>query len=89
MKSNNLKNFTINLQKSLDKTKKKCYYIKLQGGDNIKTLINIFFISLIINFFISIYTIYIFLEIKVFHHKQGSKLEIKKQILSDEDQKQN
>ena len=64
--------------------KKKCYYIKLQGGDNIKTLINIFFISLIINFFISIYTIYLIIEIKVFHNEQGSKLKIKK-MLSKQD----
>ena len=61
----------------------------MQGGDGLNKLINIFFITLIINFFFFFYTIYIFLEIKVFHHKQGSKLEIKKQILSDEDQKQN
>ncbi len=50
---------------------------------NISKLINIFFISLIINFFITIYTIYNFFEIKVFHNEQGSKLKIKKQILKD------
>lgn len=64
-------------------------YKKLQGGDGLNKLIDFFFITLIINFFVSIYTIYIFLEIKVFHHEQGSKLEIKKQILSNENQKQN
>ena len=40
--------------------------MKKQGGDNIKILIDIFFITLIINFFISIYIIYTFFEIKIF-----------------------
>lgn len=50
---------------------------------NISKLINIFFISLSINFFVSIYTIYNFFEIKIFHNEQGSKLKIKKQILKE------
>ena len=44
-------------------------------------LINFFFITLIINFFITIYTIYIFFEIKLFHNEQGAKLKIKKKDL--------
>ena len=55
----------------------------MEGGDNIKTLINIFFITLIINFFVSIYTIYIFFEVKIFKHEQGSKLKIKKQSIKE------
>lgn len=43
----------------------------------INTLINIFFISFIINIIITFYTIYTFFEIKVFHNLQGSKLKIK------------
>ena len=46
-------------------------------------LINIFFITLIINFFTTIYTIYLFFEIKIFHNEQGSKLELKKQTISE------
>ncbi len=58
----------------------------MQGGDNIKLLINLFFISLIINFFISIYTIYLFIEIKIFHQEQGSKLKIKKNLLQKKEE---
>ena len=43
----------------------------------IHKLINIFFITFIINFFITIYTVYSFLEMKIFHNEQGSKLKIK------------
>ena len=50
----------------------------MQGGGNIIKLINIFFITFIINFFVSIYTIYLFFEIKIFRNEQGSKLKIKK-----------
>ena len=56
---------------------------KLEGGDSIKSLINLFFISLIINFFVTIYTIYLFLEIKIFRNEQGSKLRFKKQSISE------
>ena len=55
----------------------------MEGGDNINKLINIFFISLIINFFVSIYTIYLFFEIKVFRNEQGSKLNLKKQTINE------
>ena len=47
----------------------------------IRVLINFFFITLIINFFITIYTIYIFFEVKLFHNEQGAKLKIKKEDL--------
>ena len=40
-------------------------------------LVNIFFITFIINFLITIYTIYIFFELKIFQNEQGSKLKIK------------
>ena len=55
----------------------------MEGGDNIKTLINIFFIILSINFFVSIYTIYIFFEVKIFKQEQGSKLKIKKKSIKE------
>ncbi len=60
----------------------------MQGGDNIKILINIFFITLFINLFISIYTVYILIEIKIFHNEQGSKLKLKK-ILSEQQRREN
>ena len=53
----------------------------MQGGVIISKLINLFFITLIINFFITIYTIYTILEFKIFHNKQGSKLKIKKDYI--------
>ncbi len=53
----------------------------MEGGDTINWLLIIFFTSLIINLFVSIYTIYIFLEIKIFNHGQGAKLNLKKQSL--------
>ena len=48
-----------------------------------------FFISLIINVFVSIYTIYLFFEIKIFNHGQGAKLNLKKQNLLDRKEKKN
>ena len=53
--------------------------MKLQGGDFISKLIDFFFISLIINLFITFYSIYTFFEIIFFHNLQGSKLKIKKE----------
>ncbi len=49
----------------------------------IQLLINLFFITFSINFFVSIYTIYNFFEIKVFKNEQGSKLKIKKESLKE------
>ena len=49
----------------------------------IQLLIIIFFITFSINFFVSIYTIYNFFEIKVFKNEKGSKLKIKKEILKE------
>ena len=46
----------------------------------IHKLINIFFITFIINFLITIYTIYSFFEFKVFHNEQGLKLRIKNNL---------
>ena len=43
----------------------------------INKLINIFFITFSINFLITIYTIYTFFEMKIFHSEQGSKLKMK------------
>lgn len=51
-----------------------------QGGGNINTLLNIFFIIYIINIFITLYSIYTFFEIHLFHNLQGSKLNIKKHL---------
>ena len=52
----------------------------VKGGFAI--LIHIFFISFIINLFISFYAIYSFLEILIFHNLQGFKLKIKKDTLN-------
>ena len=41
------------------------------------SLINIFFIIYIISFLITLYSIYTFFDIKLFHNLQGSKLKIK------------
>lgn len=49
---------------------------------DISKLINIFFITLIINLFITFYTIYNFLDFKVFQNKQGIKLKIKQEKLT-------
>ena len=46
----------------------------MQGGDIISKVINYFFITYIINLFITIYSIYSFFDIKIFHNMQGSKL---------------
>ena len=70
--------YHIFLKKSRQNEKNVVLYKKLQGGDNIQKLINIFFITFIINFFVSIYTIYLFFEIKIFQKEQGLKLKIKK-----------
>ena len=43
----------------------------------LNTLFNIFFIIYIISFFITLYSIYTFFDIKLFHNLQGSKLKIK------------
>ena len=45
---------------------------------HIDVLLNLFFIIFIINFFITFYSLYSFFEIYIFHKKQGSKLNIKK-----------
>ena len=48
---------------------------------NINKLINFFFITFIINFFTTFYSIYNFLDFEVFQNKQGLKLNIKKEAL--------
>lgn len=40
-------------------------------------ILDLFFILLIINIFISFYSIYTFIDIKILHNKQGSKLKLK------------
>ena len=49
--------------------------------NDINKLINFFFITFIINIFITIYTIYNYLDLEVFQKKQGFKLNIKKNTL--------
>lgn len=49
----------------------------MQGGENIFKLIDIFFIVYFINILITLYSIYTFFEIKIFHNQQGSKLKLK------------
>ena len=48
---------------------------------DINNLINFFFITLIINFFVTFYSIYIFFDFVIFQNKQGTKLNIKKDDL--------
>lgn len=43
----------------------------------LNTLFNIFFSIYIISFLITLYSIYTFFDIKLFHNLQGSKLKIK------------
>ena len=43
----------------------------------INTLLNLFFILFIINFFITFYSIYTFFDLYIFHNRQGLKLDIK------------
>lgn len=52
--------------------------VSLLGGDKMNTLINLFFITFIINIFTVFYSIYTFFDIKIFHNLQGAKLNIKK-----------
>ena len=49
--------------------------------NDINRLINFFFITFIINFLITIYSIYNFLDFIIFQNKQGLKLNIKKNTL--------
>lgn len=51
------------------------------GGDFIKFLIILFFVFLFIQTIICLYFFYTFVEVKFFHHQQGSKLKIKKDSL--------
>ena len=43
-------------------------------------LIDLFFITFIIQLLISLYSIYTLIDIKIFHNMQGSKLTLKKSI---------
>lgn len=43
----------------------------------LNTLFNIFFSIYIISFLITLYSIYTFFDIKLFHNLQGSKLKMK------------
>lgn len=52
--------------------------------NDINNLINFFFITFIINLFITFYSIYIFLDFEIFQNKQGLKLNIKKDALYSE-----
>ena len=55
------------------------YYGKnWKGGGNIFKLIDLFFFTFIIYLFTTLYSLYTFFDIIIFHNKQGSKLEIKK-----------
>lgn len=41
-------------------------------------IIDLFFIILTINLFINFYLLYTFIDIKILHNEQGSKLKLKK-----------
>ena len=56
------------------------FFYKL-GGDIISKLLIWFFFFYLINFIIILYSIYTFFEIYFFHNLQGSKLNLKKQLL--------
>lgn len=64
-------------KKKYRQMKKNIVLSKLQGGENILKLIDIFFIIYFINILITLYSIYTFFEIKIFHNQQGSKLKLK------------
>lgn len=49
--------------------------------NDINKLIDFFFITFIINFFVTFYSIYNFLDFIIFQNKQGLKLNIKKEAL--------
>ena len=51
---------------------------------DISKLINLFLITLIINSFITFYTIYNFLDFKIFQNKQGIKLKIKQEKINSQ-----
>lgn len=53
------------------------------GGDFIKTIIDLFFISLIFNLFVSFYSIYTYFDNIFFHNMQGSKLKLKNKQLNN------
>ena len=67
----------------MDKLKKMLYYFYQLGGDIISKLLIIFFIFYFFIILIFLYSIYTFFEIKFFHNLQGSKLELKKQLLDN------
>ena len=48
-----------------------------------------FFITFIFNFFVVIYTVYLFFEIKIFNHGQGAKLKHKKQNFLERKENEN
>ena len=50
----------------------------------LNTLFNIFFIIYIISSLITLYSIYTFFDIKLFHNLQGSKLKIKQKTEQQE-----
>lgn len=52
---------------------------KNKAVKKINKQINFFFITLIINFFITFYTMYNYLDSKIFQNKQGIKLKIKEE----------
>ena len=41
-------------------------------------VLNIFFILLLVSLFVNFYIIYTFIDIKILHNEQGSKLRLKK-----------
>lgn len=53
-----------------------------KGGDIISKLIDWFFITFIIYLFITLYSLYNIFDLFFFHNKQGSKLQIKKNLFS-------
>lgn len=59
------------------------YYSYQLGGDFISKLFIIFSIFYFINLIIFFYSIYTYFEIYFFHNLQGSKLELKKQLLKE------
>jgi len=48
--------------------------------NKLRLLINIFFISFIINLFIVFYSVYLLFDMKLFHNLQGSKLKLKNNL---------
>ena len=68
--------FITNFRKSIDKIKIILYYVINLEGVMYINIVQLFFIILLFNIFITFYSIYTFINSKLFHNVQGAKLKI-------------